>query len=813
MPPPAARRRGSKSTAARLFSRANTTAATILMGVRLFWILVVTVIGGCAVNTVRTMDERYGHAAVRDRVETNVPAGAVEYHADVEPILNRRCLVCHACYDAPCQLKMESFAGLDRGATKALVYHSARLVEAPPTRLGIDAQTTAQWRTKGFDPVLNERSQNASTNLNASVLYNMLALKVKNPLPVGKLPDGMFDFSLDRPQSCSTLDEFADYARKHPEGGMPFAMPGIATKEFATISAWLSAGAKVTPDAPLPGAYQDAVADWEAFFNSPSLKAQLMSRYMYEHLFLADIYFDEIGTAEHFRLVRSTTPPGQPIDIIATRRPYGDPGVPRPYYRLQRDVSTLVSKTHMPYALNAARKQRWQSLFLDTDYRVDALPDYTLAHASNPFYTFQALPVTSRYQFMIDEAQYTIMGFIKGPVCRGQVALDVIEDQFWVWFIDPTVEEKTHDAQFLAEQIKDLTLPDAQGSDVVLLTRWLDYAKLEKKYLAAKAAHDLATYPSGRALTVNMIWDGGGVNQNAALTIFRHFNSATVVKGLVGAEPKTAWVIDYPLLERIHYLLVAGYDVYGDAGHQLFSRLYMDFLRIGGEFNFLYFMPKADRTATLEYWYRGAEKTINQFLAEYQTTFDQDTGIEYVGGNSQHQLYQHLRNRIGPALSRDFDLDDALVPDDALRSAIADLAAVHGIAASLLPELSLVSVTAPSRVQTFTLIHNDAHTNVASMGGEAARRLPADDTLTVVPGILGAYPNAFFQVNEQDLPRFVSTVAQLSDDAQYTTLVDAFGVRRSDSNFWAHGDLIFEQVEASKYPERGVLDLSRLENR
>ncbi len=71
--------------------------------------------------------------------------------------------------------------------------------------------------------------------------------------------------------------------------------------------------------------YQRAVTEWEAFFNGASLKAQLMSRYMYEHLFLADIYFDEIGTGEHFRMVRSTTPPGQPIDIIATRRPVRRP--------------------------------------------------------------------------------------------------------------------------------------------------------------------------------------------------------------------------------------------------------------------------------------------------------------------------------------------------------------------------------------------------------------------------------------------------------------------------------------------------------
>ena len=155
---------------------------------------------------------------------------------------------------------------LDRGASKELVYHSARLIEAPPTRLGIDAQTTAEWRAKGFAPVLNERNQDAATNLNASVLYNMLTLKARNPLPTGKLPDGMFDLSLGRPQSCSTLEEFPDYERKHPEGGMPFAMPAIAQAEFATLTAWLSGGAKVRPTSQLPQSYVDAVVEWESVF-------------------------------------------------------------------------------------------------------------------------------------------------------------------------------------------------------------------------------------------------------------------------------------------------------------------------------------------------------------------------------------------------------------------------------------------------------------------------------------------------------------------------------------------------------------------
>ena len=58
-----------------------------------------------------------------------------------------------------------------------------------------------------------------------------------------------------------------------------------------------------------------------------------------------------------------------------------------------------------------------------------------------------------------------------------------------------------------------------------------------------------------------------GSNRNAALTVFRHFDSASVVQGPGRrGRPKTAWVIGYPLFERIYYLLVAGYDVYGNVG-------------------------------------------------------------------------------------------------------------------------------------------------------------------------------------------------------------------------------------------------------
>ena len=157
------------------------------------------------------------------------------------------------------------------------------------------------------------------------------------------------------------------------------------------------------------------------------------------------------------------------------------------------------------------------------------------------------------------------MNFIKGPVCRGQVALDVIEDRFWVFFIDPKPGDDEWSAELLARQADNLRLPAADGSDArLLLGSWRKLAERENRVLAAKTAQLNQRFGGARKVDLSLIWDGDGRNPNAALTVFRHFDSASVVKGLVGDAPKTAWVLGYPLFERIYYLLVAGYDPYGN---------------------------------------------------------------------------------------------------------------------------------------------------------------------------------------------------------------------------------------------------------
>src|SRR5580658_6021282 len=75
------------------------------------------------------------------------PAAPVDltYATSIQPIFDRRCVPCHACYDSACQLTLQSFEGLDRGANKAIVYFPERALEARPTRMFQDAQTTGAW--------------------------------------------------------------------------------------------------------------------------------------------------------------------------------------------------------------------------------------------------------------------------------------------------------------------------------------------------------------------------------------------------------------------------------------------------------------------------------------------------------------------------------------------------------------------------------------------------------------------------------------------------------------------------------------------
>jgi hypothetical protein len=462
----------------------------------------------------------------------------------------------------------------------------------------------------------------------------------------------------------------------------------------------------------------------------------------------------------------------------------------------------------MPYALNKRRMERWTALFLKPDYEVTTLPGYQGKSAANPFITFEQLPVDARYRFMLDEAHFTIMAYIKGPVCRGQVALNVIDDHFWVAFTKPNNLDPEQQADFLAEQARQMRLPQPKGSLIVTLLQWRGYARDQKRYLRAEAQKIAEVIDQTDVqLDMKLIWDGGPErNPNAALTIFRHFDSASVVKGLVGQQPSTMWVIDYSLLERIHYLLVAGFDVYGNVGHQLESRLYMDFLRMEGEQNFLLLLPAEQRVALRNHWYRGAKEHVREFLMSPDNArFERDTAIEFKTDDPKQELMNLFKAHIPTARNARFEVD---VPELNL------LMAGPNEAFSYLPEVAFLQViSAQGDKRAYSLVHNRAHTNNAQMFDEEDRLIPEEDNLTVVRGFVGAYPNMFFQINQGELAKFVAAITALESDADYTSLVERFGVRRTAPWFWKLSDEFTAAYRADHPVEAGLFDLNRYENR
>jgi len=424
---------------------------------------------------------------------------------------------------------------------------------------------------------------------------------------------------------------------------------------------------------------------------------------------------------------------------------------------------------------------------------------------------FRELPVDSRYRFLLDEARNSIMSFIKGPVCRGQAALNVINDHFWVFFVDPDSQEPEEHEKFLDDQANRLDLPAAKGEIFNLVESWIKYSKKQRAYLDARAKAIHEDYGRSRMATIDIFWDGDGENQNAALTIFRHFDSATVERGLLGGKPKTAWLISYPLLERIHYLLVAGFDVFGNVGHQLMTRVYMDFLRMEGEMNFLYFIPEPARTSERDFWYRGADEKTIAYLKIPREQYDVEPAIHYETDDPKSELYDILTERLAPVLPEEHTLEAAR--SDEARSVVEQLQALPAPAASLLPEVAYVELRLASGSEHLTLVRNSAHENITALFDEDATRRPEEDYVSAVPGFVGAYPNVFLVVPGEDAQGFVDAVTALASEADYGALLDRYGVRRTDPRFWEHADGVHAALRALDPVDAGQLDFNRLENR
>lgn len=746
----------------------------------------------------------------------------VAWLEDVKPILDRRCVVCHSCYNAPCQLKLGSYEGVDRGGSKAAVYDSTRLVHQTPTRLFVDARSTPGWRELGFHSVIDSSSEGAS---NDSILLHLLDAKRSQPVPRGEYR------SEDVGLSCpATPGELGIFLTLHPERGMPFGLPALSEDEYQTLASWLAQGASgPTPSeqralvAPSPAA-AGHIARWEDFLNRADPKHAMTARYLYEHYFLAHLRFPDAG-GEFYELVRSGTPPGRPISVIATVRPYDDPGVDSVYYRFRKIHSTIVHKTHMVVQLDDARLARIRDLFIETPWLEEphrvGLGDEL---AANPFLVYAQIPPRSRYQFLLDNSEFILRTMIRGPVCKGQVALNVIHDHFWVMFLDPDADETVRHPAFLVAQADHLRLPTEQGSqEAVLKTFSNRYRDRYRKFHRAKL--DLYAEVAPEGFGIDAIWKGERSSDAPVLTVYRHFDSASLHKGVLGDLPRTVWVIDYSQFERIYYALVAGFDVFGNVSHQVNVRRYMDYLRIEGELNFLEFMPVEKRLPMLRSWYLGDQAVENTAPDELESL--RPTRVSYETADPKRELLERvvveqLRPDVGVVFDRinyTWDGEETKMPN----SFTTHEDVLDGFRALTAPGTGFIRHITDSEVNVlfvrvrdyggtdrfFTIVINRWHDNVNSMFGEPDTLDPAKDTIDFLPGSIGSYPNYFFDVAAEEVPELFDLLANFDGSPRYLAKVERFGIDRADPRFWAVYDWFQARMIEADPVEGGLYDLNR----
>ena len=243
-----------------------------------------------------------------------------------------------------------------------------------------------------------------------------------------------------------------------------------------------------------------------------------------------------------------------------------------------------------------------------------------------------------------------------------------------------------------------------------------------------------------------------------------------------------------------------------------------------GENNFLRLMPVDQRQEMHKSWYKGLSgKLANYFDTPYYSA-GYATGVEYQTTEYKKEFFNQLRKKLGKAAG-DKDTINQCEQEACIRKGTSivqqevdammrKLAQLKGHELDLLPEMALVRVKT-EQGQTdlvYTLLLNKSLKNVAFMVGEDFIREKELDTLTVIPGFLGSYPNFFFAVQQTEFPEFIAALKEAKSNEDKDAFYKKFGIRRTNPEIWQHVDWFNTQHKAYRGVSAGLFDLNRYLN-
>jgi hypothetical protein len=253
----------------------------------------------------------------------------------------------------------------------------------------------------------------------------------------------------------------------------------------------------------------------------------------------------------------------------------------------------------------------------------------------------------------------------------------------------------------------------------------------------------------------------------------------------------------------------------------------MDMIRMEAEEMFLMFLPPEQRLLLRRAWYRGIFTEAKMTYVFPTMGSAEPTGVKFTfedRDTKKQMLEKILFFRLNPQtrglldalnwrnvevpenLQGELKLDEA---QNKLRE-VASLQAMSGTPfARYFPDMAYVKINTAQGLRVFSLIHNKEHESISWIMAESLRMAPQEDTLTLVEGYLGSYPNMIFDVKSENLASFVAEIKKIKSEKDYENLVSHFGVRRTNPEFWRHYDILTKHQKDTMGVEFGYLDLTR----
>lgn len=739
------------------------------------------------------------------------------YSQKIQPILDRRCTVCHSCFEAPCQLKLTSPEMLIRGATKHQA--SGGSLSAAPR---VDMMTTLEkQRAGGFFPIIDKAGD--------SILLNaVMEGHDKTNLPPEKY------IAPEKRMCVSSSQEFRalDPAMKKALG-MPYYMAPISQEEYEIIASWAANGslvpsqsmiqAKAIPRVP------KVIQHWEEFFNTNTWKAKWTSRYLYEHLFTAHLYFDE-SPGEFYELVRSSTAAPDQIVEIATKRPFemDSQYAQSFYYRLRKVQSTIVHKQHFVYRLNPRIEEELKGLFWNSKWNRTPQEKPFGFTDRNPFIAFEHIPANARYRWMLKNAKMLLDMDMRSDNCHGEGASGPLHDSFLAIFVKPESDVSVRYKDYFLEANSHLDMTNVSFSNILLnmnkTVNGFSFKANQERYSKVKQRYQKALLPNG--FVFEDIWDGEQGTQMPMFTINRHEKTVSVHNGAWGPQQRISLLFDYSIFERLYYNCVALSTLHDMLFDKLGTVMYLRDVGREAEEQLLSFIPESYRENIRAEWIQGRGAQNRYDDSRFALKFNQEllkredfkidandpfiSMMDYMLLKSGRFTKQIIGDNHYPISqgSPEYMKLKALSTEMSKKNASG-----QGSSAYYFPNVSYLIVKAQdSSVRYYTIVANRFYNYVnylplESKPKDKLGRNPSRDWMTIYPDINVNYPGKIYRVDENKVDQFILDMKSVSGRQAYGAFDKVYGLQKLSPEFWGVIDALQTHFIQSDNINNGSIEL------